>query len=188
MGLFELCSKLSEIDYITIKTADEHYCLSAVIFLGELYMIRELKNSDFEIVKSMLTCLHELHLNNRPDFYQTTQNIISKKEYIKMLNDNNKVCIGYEKNNRIVGICLSTIKTINDVKTIYIEDIFVKPNCRNLGIAANLFNQIEKIAIKEKIERIDLMVWAFNNEALKFYASIGMNTQRIFLEKWIQNE
>lgn len=43
--------------------------------------------------------------------------------------------------------------------------------------------RLESEAKKLGIERIDLTVWSFNEGALNFYRSCGLDPQRIVLEK-----
>ena len=68
------------------------------------------------------------------------------------------------------------------IKSIYIDDIFVLEEFRHQGIATKLYKQVESIAKDIGAKRIDLTVWQFNTTALKFYESLGMETQRKILE------
>ena len=144
-------------------------------------MIRELTINDFEIVESIITKLHKLHVDNRPDFYIENEHPISKKEYKAMLNNQDKISIAYIVDDKIAGVCLATIKDKIE-KSIYIDDIFVLEEFRHQGIATKLYKQIESIAKDIGAKRIDLTVWQFNKTAMKFYESLGMETQRKILE------
>lgn len=144
-------------------------------------MIRELTISDFEIVESIVAKLHKIHVDNRPDFYMENQRPINNKEYKAMLNSKDKINIAYMVDDKIAGICLATIKDKIE-KSIYIDDIFVLEEFRHQGIATRLYNQIESIAKDIEAKRIDLTVWQFNKTAMKFYKSLGMETQRKILE------
>ncbi len=42
---------------------------------------------------------------------------------------------------------------------------------------------MEKIAKENECSPIELNVWAFNDEAIKFYESIGMSVKTMILEK-----
>lgn len=83
--------------------------------------------------------------------------------------------------DKIAGICLATIKDKIE-KSIYIDDIFVLEEFKHQGIATKLYKQVESIDKDIGAKRIDLTVWQFNNTALKFYESLGMETQRKILE------
>lgn len=144
-------------------------------------MIRDLTISDFEIVESIVAKLHKIHVSNRPDFYIENEHPIKKKEYKAMLNSKDKINIAYLVDDKIVGVCLATIKDKIE-KSIYIDDIFVLEEFRHQGIVTKLYKQIESIAKEIEAKRVDLTVWQFNKTALKFYESLGMKAQRIVLE------
>ncbi len=144
-------------------------------------MIRKLTINDFEIVESVIAKLHKIHVDNRPDFYIENEHLISNKEYKAMLNNQDKISIAYIVDDKIAGVCLATIKDKFE-KSIYIDDIFALEEFRHQGIATKLYKQIESIAKDIGAKRIDLTVWQFNKTAMKFYESLGMETQRIILE------
>ena len=144
-------------------------------------MIRKLTIKDFEIVESVIGKLHKIHVDNRPDFYIENEHPISKKEYKAMLNNQDKINIAYIVDDKIGGVCLATIKDKIE-KSIYVDDIFVLEEFRHQGIATKLYKQVESIAKDIRVKRIDLTVWQFNKTAMKFYESLGMETQRIILE------
>lgn len=144
-------------------------------------MIRELTINDFDIVESIIAKLHQLHIDNRPDFYIENEHPISKKEYKAMLKNQDKINIAYIVDDKIAGICLATIKDRIE-KSIYIDDIYVLEEFRHQGIATRLYKQVENIAKDMGAKRIDLTVWQFNKTAMSFYKSLGMKTQRTVLE------
>lgn len=144
-------------------------------------MIRELTINDFEIVESIIARLHKLHVDNRPDFYVENEHPINKKEYKAMLNNQDKINIAYVADGKIAGVCLATIKDRIE-KSIYIDDIFMLEEFRHQGIGTKLSKQVESIANDIGAKRIGLTVWQFNKTAVKFYKSLGMETQRIVFE------
>ena len=98
-----------------------------------------------------------------------------------MLNNQDKINIAYIVDDKIAGVCLATIKDKFE-KSIYSDDIFVLEDFRHQGIGTKLYKQVESIANNIGAKRIDLTVWQFNKTAMKFYESLGMETQRIILE------
>ena len=148
-------------------------------------MIRELTIGDFEKVEQMMADLHNIHVENRSDFYTENQHSLTKKEYKAMLKDQSKIALAFVEKEEIAGIALATIKD-RTVRSIYIDAIFVLEQFRRQGVATKLYRQIEAIASEIGAERMDLMVWAFNVQALAFYKSLGMQEQRIVLEKQVK--
>jgi ribosomal protein S18 acetylase RimI-like enzyme len=70
-------------------------------------------------------------------------------------------------------------------KSLYIQEIYVKPSYRKKSIGRDLLEKIENEGRKLGADRMDLTVWAFNKNAIKFYEYCGMEEQRIILEKKI---
>lgn len=143
-------------------------------------MIKDLTIKDYEAVKIIISELHKMHVENRPDFYLENECPITLKEY-KSLLKKEKISIAFVVNNKIAGICLATIKNRIE-KSIYIDDIFVLSEYRRQGIATKLFEQIKEISKDIGAKRIDLTVWQFNKSAFDFYKSLGMKEQRTVLE------
>ncbi len=144
-------------------------------------MIRNLTINDYEAVKNIISELHKMHVESRPDFYLENDCPITLKEYKSLLKNKEKISIAFVVNNKIAGICLATIKNRIE-KSVYIDDIYVLSEYRHQGIATKLFEQIKEISKDIGAKRIDLTVWQFNKGAFDFYKSLGMKEQRIVLE------
>jgi len=56
---------------------------------------------------------------------------------------------------------------------IYIEDVFVRPDFRRKGIARNIFRYLAQKAVSEGCGRIEWWVLDWNEEAIRFYQSLG---------------
>ena len=83
-----------------------------------------------------------------------------------------KICeaIVYELENEIVGFALyyisySTWKGV----CLYLEDFYVKPSTRGLGVGSKLFDEVVEIAKAKKVKRIDWQVLDWNESAIEFY-------------------
>lgn len=67
-------------------------------------------------------------------------------------------------------------------KSFFLEDIYVKPDCRKAGIGKKLFTTNVKFAIEENCKRFDFHVLNWN-PAKKFYESLGA-TNLTAMEGW----
>jgi GNAT superfamily N-acetyltransferase len=56
---------------------------------------------------------------------------------------------------------------------IYIEDLFVQPHMRSLGIGKAMFSHIARIAKERGCGRLDWWVLDWNESAIMFYESLG---------------
>jgi GNAT superfamily N-acetyltransferase len=63
---------------------------------------------------------------------------------------------------------------------IYVEDLFVLPQYRRLGIGRELLKQVAAIAIESGCQRLQWEVLDWNTPAIDFYRAIGAE----FLDEW----
>lgn len=58
----------------------------------------------------------------------------------------------------------------------YVEEVVVSSDHRRLGVGKALMRRVEAWARERKVDPIELTVWEFNEEARKFYESLGYTT------------
>ncbi len=63
---------------------------------------------------------------------------------------------------------------------IYVEDLFVLPQFRRLGIGRELLRQVATIAVETGCQRLQWEVLDWNTPAIDFYRAIGAE----FLDEW----
>ncbi len=80
-----------------------------------------------------------------------------------------------EVNNQIIGFALffSNYSTFLTKSGIYLEDIFVLPEYRGVGIGKALIKYLANLAIKRECGRLEWSVLDWNQPAINFYESIG---------------
>ena len=55
----------------------------------------------------------------------------------------------------------------------YLEDIFVRPECRGRGIGAALLGHVAALAVERRCERLEWVVLGWNVSAIRFYENLG---------------
>lgn len=99
--------------------------------------------------------------------------------YNKAFDNSNSFILVAEINNKFAGFIRADIREIEpfykDNKIIYLDDIFVLEKYRRLGIAKNLLKEIEKIAPKENIKRLQARVYSFNIITQNFLTKSGFS-------------
>ena len=86
-----------------------------------------------------------------------------------------------EDDSKIIGYCIVNLKEIKnnqvflDMINIEIEDIYVDEQYRKKGIGKILFDEAKNYAKEKGVKFIELSVWGFNQNAIKFYEHLGMN-------------
>lgn len=63
---------------------------------------------------------------------------------------------------------------------IYLEDLFVEPSCRGLGVGKALITYLAKLAVERDCGRLEWSVLDWNQPAIDFYQSLGA----VMLHDW----
>lgn len=157
-------------------------------------VIEKLKLEDFEEFNKLFLELHTLHSKNREDIYLETNNLETRKIFEEELKDEKAITLCAKYNNKIVGICLLTVKETGDNKLTkkrcigYMEVLIVKEGFKKQGIGQKLFDEVKRQAIEIGAEHLELMSWEFNEPALKFYEKQGMKTRSRTLEMGLSSK
>lgn len=158
--------------------------------MDENVIIRKATLNDFQGVHKLIMQVHKLHVNKRNDIYRDVDPI-NFEEFKTELSNTNNIYLIAELQNKIVGICFSQMKEIlnnkimKNRKILHIEDICVDEGYQKKGIGKKLYNQIVQLAKENNIDNIELMVWGFNENAIKFYKNLGMNIKNLKFEQKI---
>lgn len=150
--------------------------------------IRALQKKDYPVIDLYMQELHGLHVQGRPDLFAPVEHPYSEEEFFRIIADEKHITIAVvDGNDTILGFGTAVLKEqsgmIDGLQTAYIDEIFVRKEYRRQGVAAKIFAEIERKAKERGAERIDLMVWEFNEAALELYRSLGMRPQRYILDK-----
>jgi len=80
-----------------------------------------------------------------------------------------------EAEGRVVGQALwyNSVSTFTGRPGLYLEDIFVEPGHRNLGIGRAFFRHLARRAVAEGWPRMDWQVLDWNEPSIAFYRSLG---------------
>jgi len=91
-------------------------------------------------------------------------------------------CTLAERDGRAVGqaIWFYNFSTFTGRHGIYLEDIFVEPQHRGLGIGEAFFRHLAARAVAEGCTRVEWQVLDWNEPAIRFYRKIGARG----MEEW----
>ena len=148
--------------------------------------IRDMKISDYNYVDKLMQQVHSLHFENRPDLYVKIEHPYSIDEFKKIVENNDIISVLAEDDGEILGVAIVTIRNKSGMvkkKIAYMDDLCVDERFIGQGVGKELFSFVSNMAKKKGAERLDLMVWSFNEKALIFYEELGMKTQRYIFEK-----
>lgn len=145
-----------------------------------------IRYADIKDVNSYLMDLYiegyNMHYEARKDIFSLKTKDELKNELIKLIEDPLEFIILLEEGNQLIGYAAFQYK-FKETKSLWIDEIIIDAKMRGQGYGKKLLEGINKIAIENNCRRIELNCWCFNDDALKFYESIGFNAQRVVLEK-----
>lgn len=151
--------------------------------------IRKAEIIDKEQIVELLMQMQELHCRNRPDIFKEKSKKETEKEFDEIMeNKERNITIVVNGDDKVCGLCIFKIKEVKDhpdlkdVKILYIEKIGVDEKCRRKGIGKLMMKEMKKVAKKLDCDRIELNCWSFNEGAIEFYKSQGMEIQRFDFE------
>lgn len=151
--------------------------------------IRKMDAGDYGSLLKMMEQLQEMHTSGRPDIFVPVSPALSRDEFLDTVRNPDYAAIIAECEGEPAGYGFARLKepspepVLVKHKTVYIDDIFVYPAFRHQQIGLQLLRTLEEMGKQAGAERMDLNVWAFNENARRFYLAYGMTEQRIILEK-----
>lgn len=140
-------------------------------------MIREARPADIPAIVRLVTELaeyeraaHEVRL----DEHKLTSALFGEVPAAR--------CHVAEMDGSVVGMALyyPTFSTWTGVPGIWLEDLYVQPQWRKLGLGRDLIRSLARVAVQSGYERLEWAVLDWNTPAWRFYASLGARP----LEDW----
>ena len=140
--------------------------------------IRRAGHADGSTVISLVNALADYEKLSRPD-RDACQRLLNDA-----FGDHKRIDILLaELDQRPVGyaIILETYSSFLALPTLYLEDIFVLPECRGYGVGHQLFLYCAEEALRRGCGRMEWMVLDWNELAHSFYARLGAKR----LQEWV---
>ncbi|HXK49784.1 MAG TPA: GNAT family N-acetyltransferase [Clostridiales bacterium] len=150
--------------------------------------IRKAEFSDHSQIRDLVKEVHELHFSNRPDVYEDIEDPFTEERFKSLLEDIKTDAFVAVDNENIAAyafvrfIAPVKIDLLKQYLICYIDDFCVKKSYQRKGVGIKLFAHIKKRAVEKGASTLDLTVWEFNTNAIKFYESLGMTTKNRRME------
>ena len=150
-------------------------------------MIRRAEKKDIPGIISLLHQVNMVHHVLRPDLFKPHTTKYNEQELEALIGDDSKPIFVFE-DGTILGhaFCMVTEvkdhKLLQDIKTLYIDDICVDENARGKHVGKALYEYVRDYAQSIGCNNITLNVWDGNDAALSFYRNMGMKVQKTTME------
>ncbi len=150
--------------------------------------IRKADLKDIPTIDKLLLEVHKVHSDARPDLFKVGARKYTD-EQLKEIITNDKTPVFVADDGTVVGYAFCIHKqfindnNMTDIKTLYIDDLCVDENCRGKHVGTKLYEYVLNYAKENNYYNVTLNVWAANTNALAFYQKIGLQIQKIGMEK-----
>lgn len=151
--------------------------------------IRRAVDGDTDIINKLLFEVHKVHSDIRPDLFKPGMKKYTDDELKEIIGDDGRPIFVAEKNGTVLGYIFCVFqqhinsKSMTDIKTLYIDDLCVDENARNMHIGRLLYEYVVGFAKENGCYNVTLNVWAGNDNALRFYEKLGLKVQKTGMEK-----
>lgn len=143
--------------------------------------IRLARKDDSKRICELLEYIFKFHHKNRNDLFVSSK--FNLEEVNKLINSENYKIFVCDKSNYVVGyVFIKNIIAKNNKKVLYVEDLCVDELYQSLGIGRALMEKVKEYAVENDYDRVELNVYSFNKNAVKFYKSLGYTPQRVEME------
>lgn len=150
-------------------------------------MVRKAKKSDIGRIIDLLHQVNMVHHVIRPDLFKPYTTKYNEQELEELLNDDSKPIFVYDDGD-VLGHAFCQINEVRNhallqnVKTLYIDDICVDEQARSKHIGKALYEFVRDYAQSIGCYNITLNVWEGNDSAYSFYKNMGMKVQKTGME------
>ena len=150
--------------------------------------IRRAEIGDIPRITDLLLQVHKVHSDKRPDIFRRGSKKYTEDELREIIADNERPIFTAVIDGRGEGYAFCVFQRHDDnslekFTTLYIDDLCVDQNRRNEHIGTALYKYVLEFARESGCHNVTLNVWECNENAMKFYASLGLSVQKTTLEQ-----
>ncbi len=156
-------------------------------------MIRRAEQKDIPDVLRLLVQVDMVHHQGRPDLFKGPATKYGAEQLERIFSDEKTpVFVFQDEEGRVLGYAFCILREVKgdrvleDIRTLYIDDLCVDENCRGRHIGTALYRHAAAFAREQGCHNVTLNVWALNENAMRFYRSLGMKEQKIGMEEILE--
>ena len=144
--------------------------------------LRPATKEDYNVLFELFSEIQTMHYEGMPDYFKPAKKDKFFYAYFDEVikGEDKHLIIGFDDEEPFGYIYYVISKLPQNVyrteeRIIYINHIVVKKSYQGRGLGRALINHVMDIAKKEKIKKIGLDVWLFNEGAIKFFHNQGFS-------------
>ena len=152
-------------------------------------IIGSAKKEQAEQIARLLGYICDYHADGRPDIFIKGGSKYDAESVARLIDDPDVTVLTAAEGDNVLGYLIAKVTFtgtdphIKRMKTFYVDDLCVSPEHARTGVGTALFDEARRRAKELGCERIDLNVWAFNEDAIRFYEKMGLSVYRMHMEE-----
>ena len=130
-----------------------------------------------------------VHHDQRPDLFKPHTTKYDEHQLAALLNDASSPVFVYCDAGQVLGHAFCQVsqvkdhRLLQDIKTLYIDDICVDEDTRGQGIGSALYAHVIAYAKEIGCYNVTLNVWSCNPGAMAFYERLGLKPYKVGMEQ-----
>lgn len=152
-------------------------------------IIQRAKQKDMPGINNLLCQVLDVHHQGRPDIFKANAKKYTDDQLKTIIEDDQRtIFVALDENGNVLGYAFCIFQQhinnniLTDIKTLYIDDLCVDQNIRGQHIGRSLYEHVLQFARESGCYNVTLNVWAFNENAIRFYEKCGLKPQKIGME------
>ena len=151
--------------------------------------VRRAEARDIPAIMELLRQVDQVHHEGRPDLFKLSTKYTEAELRDILVNEKTPVFVCVDDAGRVLGhgFCVLTrpenTRLLNDILTLYIDDICVDEAARGNHVGKMIYEHIVAFARQCGCYNVTLNVWCCNPGAVRFYESLGLKPQKIGMEQ-----
>ena len=151
--------------------------------------VRFAEEKDIPAVMVLLRQVNLVHAEGRPDLFKKETKYTEEELKGIFRNKETPVFVCEDGDGRVVGhgFCAlqrpENTRLLQDVLTLYIDDICVDENARGQGAGRAIYEHILAFARQKGCYNVTLNVWSCNPGAMEFYKKLGLTPYKVGMEQ-----
>lgn len=155
-------------------------------------LVRLAENKDIPSLTHLLNevCVH--HSEILPEFFNNGGARYDENQLSQMILDLKWVILVICQEDEVLGCAFCSFKARPETRvskksnTLYINDFCIDSRVRRSGVGSELMGGVQEYAIHSGVDNIELNCWLKNNEAYRFYESMGFESISVTFHKDIK--
>ena len=137
-------------------------------------------------VERLAQQVHELHVQWRPDLYESARELYSEERFLEAVRSRSLYVAKIE--DTIIGYCLLSIRTVEGAgvvrrRVMRVEEFCLEEALRGQGFGKDMMEDVHALAAAFRCTDLQLGVYPQNDDAVGFFQKCGFTIRSIEMQR-----